>query len=351
MRKRSQAAGPFARDIAVDLGTSSVVMVMRGRGILLHEPSVVAADRQTGKVLQAGSAARDTLGRTPGELIAIRPLREGVISDYTTAQAMLECFLKQAVPGRMTKPRLLICVPSGISEVEERAVVDAGLQSGARRVYLMEEPLAAALGAGVDISQPEGHMVVDIGGGTTDVAVIALDGVVTSACLTAAGDQFDEALIRHIRQEHGLLIGLRTAEEVKKTIGRVSGPEEDNPTLAVKGRCLETGLPRQITLSAQETAAAFAPVAEQLCAGVEGVLERTPPELAADVSAGGILLTGGGSLLPGLDRLLEAHTGIRTEVAEDPLACVALGLELCLPYLARRQDGVLGLARRRQLRP
>lgn len=336
----------------MDLGTASVILVMRGRGILLQEPSVVAADRQSGRVLQAGEAARETLGRTPGELIAIRPLREGVISDYTIAQAMVERFLKQAVSGRLTKPRLLICVPSGISEVEERAVVDAGLQSGARRVYLMEEPLAAALGAGVDISRPEGRMVVDIGGGTTDVAVIALDAVVTSACLRSAGDSFDEALIRYVRQEHDLLIGQRTAEIVKQTIGQVL-PDEDGQerSMEVKGRCLKTGLPRQLTLTARDTQAAFAPVAEQLAGAVESVLERTPPELAADVSAGGILLTGGGSLLRGMDRLLEQRTGIRTVVAQDPQLCVAVGLEMTLPTLSRRQEGVLGLARRRQLRP
>ena len=351
MRKTHQASGPFARDIAMDLGTTCVVVVTRGRGVLLQEPSVVAADRQSGKVLQAGEAARETLGRTPGDLIAIRPLREGVISDYTIAQAMVERFLKQAVPGGLTKPRLLICVPSGISEVEERAVVDAGLQSGARRVYLMEEPLAAALGAGVDISRPEGRMIVDIGGGTTDAAVISLGAVVTSTCLRSAGDRFDEALIRYVRQEHDLLIGLRTAELVKKNIGQVMGDENDDPVMEVKGRCLRTGLPRQLTLSARQTEAAFLPVAEQLAGAVESVLERTPPELAADVAAGGILLTGGGSLLRGMDRLLEQRTGIPTTVAEEPQLCVALGLEMTLPTLSRRQEGVLGLARRRQLRP
>ena len=218
-------------------------------------------------------------------------------------------------------------------------MVEAGLQAGARRVYLMEEPLAAALGAGVDITQPEGHMVVDIGGGTT--------GVVASACLSTAGDQFDEALMQYIRQKHSLLIGARTAEEVKEAIGRVDGPGEE--TLAVKGRCLNTGLPREILLSGEETAEAFTPVAENIISAVQAVLERTPPELAADVAVSGILLTGGGSLLQGMDTLLAARTGMETHLAEDPIRAVALGLEQTLPHLAKRQEGVLNLARRRQL--
>ena len=342
-----QVQGGFARDIAMDLGTTSVLVAVRGRGILLQEPSVVAVDRRTGAVLQVGEAARQMLGRTPGDLLAVRPLREGIISDCTIAEAMVRAFLHKAAPGRLLKPRLLVCVPSGISEVAERAVVEAGLQAGARRVYLMEEPLAAALGAGVDITQPEGHMVVDIGGGTTDVAVTALGGVVASACLSTAGDQFDEALMQYIRQKHSLLIGARTAEEVKEAIGRVDGPGEE--TLAVKGRCLNTGLPREILLSGEETAEAFTPVAENIISAVQAVLERTPPELAADVAVSGILLTGGGSLLQGMDTLLAARTGMETHLAEDPIRAVALGLEQTLPHLAKRQEVVLNLARRRQL--
>lgn len=343
-----QLQGGFSRDIAMDLGTTSVLVAVRGRGVLLQEPSVVAVDQRTGKVLQAGEAARQMLGRTPGELIAVRPLREGVITDYTIAQAMIQAFLRKAVPSRLFKPRVLICVPSGITEVEERAVVDAGLQAGARRVYLMEEPLAAALGAGIDIGQPEGHMVVDIGGGTTDVAVAALDGVVTSTCLRTAGDQFDLALIQYIRQKHELLIGLRTAEEVKQSIGRVAGDGEGE-TLAVKGRCLASGLPREVDVTSAETQEAFAPVAEEIVAAVQGVLERTPPELAADVAVSGILLTGGGSLLSGMDSLLAERTGIQTSVAEDPISCVALGLEKTLSRLSHRQDGTMNFARRRQM--
>lgn len=350
MDKQSQTAGTFSRDIAIDLGTTSVLVAVKGKGILLQEPSVVAVDRQTGKVLQAGEEARQMLGRTPGDLIAVRPLREGVITDYTIAEAMVRAFLQKAAPGRFLKPRLLICVPSGISEVAERAVVEAGLQAGARRVYLMEEPLAAALGSGIEIERPEGHMIVDIGGGTTDVAVVALGGVVTSACLRTAGDRFDEALIQAIRDTHHLLVGVRTAEEVKKVIGRVDG-EGEGASMAVKGRCLSTGLPREITLTSQDTQEAFAPVAEEIVLAVQSVLERTPPELAADVARSGILLTGGGSLLEGMDRLLSRRTGIETTRAEDPLCCVTLGLEQTLSQLSRRQEGVLNLARRRQMGP
>ena len=336
-----QGQGGFARAIAMDLGTTSVLVAVRGRGILLQEPSVLAVDRHTGKILQVGQAARQMLGRTPGDLVAVRPLREGVISDCTVAEAMVRAFLHKAAPGRLLKPRLLVSVPSGIS------VVEAGLQAGARRVYLMEEPLAAALGAGIDIAQPEGHMVVDIGGGTTDVAVAALGGVVASTCLTTAGDQFDEALIQYVRQTHGLLIGARTAEEVKCAIGQVAGEGEE--TLAVKGRCLNTGLPREVTLSGKETETAFAPVAQTIVSAVQDVLERTPPELAADVAVSGILLTGGGSLLRGMDTLLAQETGMATHLAEDPIRAVALGLEATLPHLAKRQEGVLNLARRRQV--
>ena len=345
MGKPFQRVGRFSRPIAMDLGTTSVLVAVRGRGIVLQEPSVVAVERQTGRVLRAGEEAREMLGRTPGNLIAARPLRAGVIADYTIAQAMIQMFLRKAAPSRVLKPLVLLCVPSGISEVEERAVVDAGLQAGARRVYLMEEPLAAALGAGIDISRPEGHMVVDIGGGTTDVTVTALNGVVTSSCLQVAGDQFDQALMQYIRQKHDLLIGLRTAEAVKQAIGQVYG--ETDKALDVKGRCLSTGLPRQVSVTAQETTEAFAPAAEAIVTAVQTVLERTPPELAADVAISGILLTGGGSLMRGMDALLTARTGIETTIAEHPLTCVADGLEQTLSQLHRRQDGVMNFTRRR----
>lgn len=342
-----QVQGGFARDIAMDLGTTSVLVAVRGRGILLQEPSVVAVDRRTGARPSGGGGRRQMLGRTPGDLLAVRPLREGIISDCTIAEAMVRAFLHQG------RPRAAAEAPSaGLRPL--RYLRGSGTGGGGgrppgrrRRVYLMEEPLAAALGAGVDITQPEGHMVVDIGGGTTDVAVTALGGVVASACLSTAGDQFDEALMQYIRQKHSLLIGARTAEEVKEAIGRVDGPGEE--TLAVKGRCLNTGLPREILLSGEETAEAFTPVAENIISAVQAVLERTPPELAADVAVSGILLTGGGSLLQGMDTLLAARTGMETHLAEDPIRAVALGLEQTLPHLAKRQEGVLNLARRRQL--
>lgn len=337
-----------SRDIAIDLGTSSVLVAGTGRGIFLEEPSVVAVDRQSGRVLAVGEVARQMLGRTPGDLIAIRPLREGVITDYTVAQAMLRHFLQKAVSGRLLKPRVLLCVPSGVTEVEERAVVDAGLQSGARQVYLMEEPLAAALGAGIDIYRPEGHMVVDIGGGTTDLAVIALGGVVTASCLRFAGDSFDRALVDYVLQKHDLLLGLRTATELKENIGCIT-PNKKGETLCVKGRCLSTGLPHEITLSAEETAEAFAPTAEHIVCAVREVLERTPPELAADVAECGILLTGGGSLLRGMDTLIAERTGIACTVAEAPLSCVALGLTESLSELPHRREGTQNFARRRQL--
>ena len=317
----------FCRDIAMDLGTTSVQVAVRGRGIVLEEPSVVAVDRRTGKILEVGQAARQMLGRTPGELVAVRPLEQGYIADCTMAEEMVSAFLRKALPRRLFKPRLLLCVPSGSAEVAERAVVEAGVRSGARKVYLMEEPLAAALGAGIDIRQPQGHMVVDIGGGTTDVAVTALGGVVASVCLATAGDQFDQALIQYVRQHHDLLI-------------------EGEESAAVKGRCLTSGLPRQITLTAQETAEAFAPVAEVIVAAVHRVLERTPPELAADVAESGLLLTGGGSLLRGLDTLLAQRTGMEAHVAAAPIQSVALGLLETLPDLSKRKEGVLYLARR-----
>ena len=337
----------MTKDIGIDLGTASVLVYVKGKGIVLNEPSVVAMDKTTGKLLKVGAEAQAMLGRTPGNIIAIRPLREGVISDYDMTERMLREFIHKVAGVSFFKPRVIICVPSGITEVEERAVIDAGIQAGARKVYLIEEPVAAAIGAGIDITQPDGHMVVDIGGGTTDVAVTALGGVVASACLSTAGDQFDEALMQYIRQKHSLLIGARTAEEVKEAIGRVDGPGEE--TLAVKGRCLNTGLPREILLSGEETAEAFTPVAENIISAVQAVLERTPPELAADVAVSGILLTGGGSLLQGMDTLLAARTGMETHLAEDPIRAVALGLEQTLPHLAKRQEGVLNLARRRQL--
>ena len=347
MSKMFQSSG-LGRDVAMDLGTAWVRVAVKGKGLVLQEPAVAAVDRQTGQVLQVGHAAHEILGRTPGQLLAVRPLAKGVISDFTIAQAMIQSFLKQALSGRLVKPRLLIGVPSEISEVEERAVVEAGLQAGARRVYLMESPLAAALGAGIDAARPEGALVVDLGAGVTDAAVLSLEGVVAAACLPVGGDALDEALIQSVRQKHNLLLGLRTAEKIKETIGRV-GPAEETQTMEIKGRCLDTGLPRNVTITSEETAEAFAPTVDKILAGVQRALEHTPPELATDVAKGGVLLTGGGSLLRGLDRLLAEATGIPVTVAEDPALCTVLGLEKTLSQLHRRQEGPMQFARRRQV--
>ena len=344
--------GAFSNDLAIDLGTANTCVYVKGQGIVLREPSVVAVkkdSRGNSVVLAVGQDAKRMLGRTPGNIQAIRPMKDGVIADFEVTEAMLRHFISKVHNSRrhLVRPRIMVCVPTGITQVEKRAVKESAQSAGAREVYLIEEPMAAAIGANLPIQEPTSNMVVDIGGGTTDVAVTALGGVVASACLSTAGDQFDEALMQYIRQKHSLLIGARTAEEVKEAIGRVDGPGEE--TLAVKGRCLNTGLPREILLSGEETAEAFTPVAENITSAVQAVLERTPPELAADVAVSGILLTGGGSLLQGMDTLLAARTGMETHLAEDPIRAVALGLEQTLPHLAKRQEGVLNLARRRQL--
>ncbi len=349
MRKMFQGSG-LGRDVAIDLGTAWVRIAVKGKGPVLVEPAVAAVDRQSGDVLQVGHAAREMLGRTPGQLLAVRPLAKGVVSDFTIAQAMLQSFLKQALGGRLARPRLLIGVPSAISEVEERAVVEAGLQAGAKRVYLMESPLAAALGAGIDVARPEGSLVVDLGAGVTDAAVLSLDGVVAAACLPVGGDALNEALIQYVRQKHDLLLGLCTAERIKETIGWV-GAAEESQTMEIKGRCLASGLPRKVSIRSEETAEAFASTADKLLAGVQRALEHTPPELATDVAKGGILLTGGGSLLRGLDRLLAEATGIPVTVAEEPALCTVLGLEKSLSQLHGRQEGPMQFARRRQVGP
>ena len=303
----------FSKDIGIDLGTASVLVFIKGKGVVLREPSVVAMDKNTGKLLKVGADAQAMLGKTPGNIVAMRPLREGVISDYDMTERMLKEFIKKVTSFRLFKPRVIICIPSGITEVEERAVIDAGIQAGARRVYLIEEPVAAAIGAGIDIAKPDGHMVVDIGGGTSDIAVISLGGVVESASIKIAGDKFDEAVIKYIRRKHNVLIGDRTAEELKMTIGCVfPRPEEVN--MEVKGRCLMTGLPRVFSVSSSEMIEAFEEPSTRILEAIHSVLERTPPELVADISTNGILMTGGGSMVWGFDKLVESHTGIETHV-------------------------------------
>ena len=341
--------GIVAHDLGVDLGTSNTLVYVKHKGIVISEPTIVVVE-STGdrKILAVGDDARIMLGRTTEGILAVRPMREGVITDFDMTVEMIRYFIHKAIGSSyLVRPRLFLSFPCSISPIERRAVSEASKQAGARKVFLVEKPFLSALGSGLPVYDPNGCMVVDIGGGTTDVAVTALGGVVASTCLTTAGDQFDEALIQHVRQKHDLLIGARTAEEVKGAIGQVDGPGEE--TLPVKGRCLTTGLPREILLSGAETQEAFAPVAEAIIAAVQAVLERTPPELAADVAVSGILLTGGGSLLRGMDTLLAARTGMETHVAEDPIRSVALGLEQMLPHLSKRQEGVLNLARKRQL--
>ena len=338
----------MAKDIGIDLGTASVLVYVKGKGIVLNEPSVVALDKNTGKLLKVGTEAQAMLGRTPGNIVAIRPLREGVISDYDMTERMLREFIHKVAGVSFFKPRVIICVPSGITEVEERAVIDAGIQAGARKVYLIEEPVAAAIGAGIDIAKPDGHMVVDIGGGTTDIAVISLSGVVESASIKVAGDQFNEAIVKYMRRKHNVLVGERTAEMMKMRIGCVF-PKEEETSIDVKGRCLLTGLPKTLTVTSTEMLEAFEEPVERVLEAVHGVLERTPPELVADISDNGIVMTGGGSLVDGFDKLITARTGIHTMVADDAISCVAEGTGKSLDSLNAMTDGTVNLSRRKQM--
>ena len=338
----------FSKDLGIDLGTSNVLIYAAGKGIVLREPSVVALDKNTGKILQVGAAARNMLGRTPGNVAAIHPLQDGVISDYELTARMLTEMIRRVVRFSIVKPRMIVTVPSGITEVEERAVIDAGIQAGARKVYLIEEPVAAAIGAGIDITQPDGHMVVDIGGGTADIAVISLSGVVESASIKIAGDQLNEAVVKYMRRKHNLLVGERTAEEMKKQIGCVF-PKDEEETMDVKGRCLLTGLPKVVTVSSTEMMDAFEEPVERIMEAIHSVLERTPPELVADVSTNGIIMTGGGSLVYGFDKLVTARTGIHTTVADDAISCVVLGTGKSLDSLNAMQDGTMNLSRRKQM--
>ncbi len=338
----------MAKDIGIDLGTASILVFVEGKGVVLREPSVVAVDKNSGRLLKVGAEAQAMLGRTPGNIVAIRPLREGVISDYDMTERMLREFIHKVASFRIFKPRVVICVPSGLTEVEERAVIDAGIQAGARRVYLIEEPLAAAIGAGIDITKADGHMIVDIGGGTTDIAVISLSGIVESTSIKIAGDQFDEAIVKYIRRKHNVLIGERTAEKLKIDIGCVF-PREEEQSVEINGRCLMTGLPRTFTVTSSEMIEAFEEVSTRILEAIHSVLERTPPELVADISNNGIVMTGGGSLVWGFDKLIESHTGIATHVAEDAISCVAYGTGKSLEWIADMQDGTMNISRQKQM--
>lgn len=336
-------------DVGIDLGTASVLVYVRGKGIVLREPSVVAVEKITGKILAIGEEARRMLGRTPGNILAMRPLRDGVISNYDITERLLNHFLRKVVGRRIFfKPRVVVCVPSGVTEVEKRSVIDATEEAGARHTYLIEEPIAAAIGAGIDITQPDGHFIIDIGGGTSDIAVISLSGVVESASIKVAGDQFNEAVVKYMRRKHNLLIGERTAEEMKMSIGCVFPPEEEM-TMEIKGRCLLTGLPKLITVTSTEMMDAFEEPVERIMEAVHQVLERTPPELVADISSNGIVMTGGGSLIRGFDKLVTARTGIHTVVAENAIQCVAEGTGKSLESVGEMKDGTMNLSRRKQI--
>ena len=314
-----------ASDIGIDLGTRNSQVYSTGRGLVLSEPSVVVYDKNSEKIRAIGEEARLMIGRTPGNIIAVRPLRQGVISDYTVTEKMLKYFINKAVGKRtLRKPRIAVCIPSGATEVEKKAVEDATYQAGAREVSIIEEPVAAAIGAGIDISKACGNMIVDIGGGTADIAVISLGGTVVSTSIKTAGDDFDESLVRYMRKKHNLLIGERTAEEIKINIGAAYRRPE-LVTMEVRGRNLVTGLPKTIVVTSDETLEALKEPAMQIVDAVHNVLERTPPELAADIFDRGIVLTGGGALLSGLDALIEEKTGITTMIAEEPLTAVAIG--------------------------
>ena len=324
----------LATDIGIDLGTASILVYIRGKGVVLKEPSVVAFDRDTNKIKAIGEEARLMIGRTPGNIVAVRPLRQGVISDYTVTEKMLKHFIQKALGKRtLKKPRISVCVPSGVTEVEKKAVEDAAFQPGAREVSIIEEPIAAAIGAGIYITKPCGNMIVDIGGGTTDIAVISLGGTVVSTSIKVAGDDFDEAIVRYMRKKHNLLIGDRTAEEIKIKIG-AAYPRDEVATMEVRGRNLVTGLPKTITVTSEETEEALKETTSQIVEAVHSVLEKTPPELAADISDRGIVLTGGGSLLHGLEELIESKTGINTMTAEDPMTAVAIGTGKYIEFLS-----------------
>ena len=322
----------FGHDIGIDLGTATVLAYVKGKGITLREPSVVAVDKLTNEVLAVGQEARRMLGRTPGNIVATRPLKDGVISDYTVTEKMLKYFINKICGRTIFSPRIMICIPSQVTEVEKKAVIDAATQAGARRVYLIEEPIAAAIGAGIDISKACGNMVVDIGGGTTDVAVISLGGSVVNTSLKVAGDKFDEAIVKYIKRKHNVIIGERTAEDLKINIGCVY-PKMQDVEMDIRGRDLSSGLPKTITIHSSEMLEALIEPAMMVVDAVHSVLERTPPELVADISDKGIYMTGGGALVDGLDKLLQEKTGINVMIANDTVSCVALGTGKALDNL------------------
>lgn len=339
----------FSRDLGIDLGSSNVLIYSAGKGIILREPAVIAVDKNNGKVLRVGSEARNMLGRTPGNVAAVHPLQNGVISDYELTSKMLTEMVGRIVKHAVIKPRMIVSVPSGITEVEERAVISAAMEAGARRVYLIEEPLAAALGAQLDITAPEGHMVVDIGGGTTDIGVVSMNGIANSASLKIAGIEFDNAIIRYVRRNYGLVIGQNAAEDAKLAIGCVIDRPEPVKT-EVKGRDIKTGLARQIELTGEDMRETLKRPARMICDKVLEVLEQTTPELVSDIAQNGIVLTGGGSQIWGMDKLLEQRTAISCMLADDADSCVAYGCGKSLTWINHMTEGTINIARKRLLK-
>lgn len=331
----------FSSEVGIDLGTANVLIYIKGKGIVLNEPSVVAINKDTNEILAVGEEARQMLGRTPGNIVAVRPLRDGVISDYDITERMLKHFIRKTCgAGKFFKPKIMVCVPSGVTEVEKRAVREATMQAGGKDVFLMEEPVAAAIGAGLDISRPDGTMVIDIGGGTTDIAVMSMGGIVASASVKIAGDRFDDAIIKYMRKEHKLYIGERTAEDLKLNIG-TAYPREVNISMECRGRDLVTGLPKVVEVSSKEIMEALDEPISIICEAIHRVLEMTPPELAADISNTGIVITGGGALLYGIDKRFEQRTGITCIIAENPMNCVAIGTGKALDSMLILENAAL----------
>ncbi|MTI81533.1 MAG: rod shape-determining protein [Firmicutes bacterium] len=318
--------GLFSKDMGIDLGTANSLVYVKGKGIVLREPSVVAIQRESNQVLAVGEEAKQMIGRTPGNIVAIRPMKDGVIADFDTTQSMIKYFINKALRSRnfLVKPRVVVSVPSGVTAVEERAVREAALQAGAREAYLIEEPMAAAIGAGLPVHEPTGNMIVDIGGGTTEVAVISLGGIVTSRSIRVAGDEMDDAIIQHVKRTYNLMIGERTSEEIKINIG-TAYPLKEKETFEVRGRDLVSGLPKTVTITSEEIYKALSEPVSSIMEAIKVTLEKTPPELSADIMDRGIMMAGGGSLLRGLDHLISEQTGMPVHLAEEPLVAVAYG--------------------------
>ena len=341
----------FSNDLGVDLGTSNVLIYADGKGLVVREPSVVAMDKNTGKILQVGAAARNMLGRTPGNVVAMHPLKDGTVSDHEMTVRMLQEMFKTATKASFftPKPRVVISVPSGVTEIEERNVINAAIEAGARRVFLIEEPLAAGLGAGLNLKDPNGHMVVDIGGGTTDIAVLSMNGVSVSSSLKVAGDAFDEAIMRYVRRQHSMIIGQVTAEEIKIQIGEVY-PRNEELTMNVKGRDYKTGMPKMVTVSSKEIYEVLRRPARMIADEVMAVLEQTSPELVSDVSENGLTLTGGSAQLWGFAELLMERTGIPCILADDPDSCTAYGCGKSLAWINNMEEGPINIARKRAMK-